>query len=456
MKKTFSEAQPEASQVAKAAENLPEQLLEKAIAAGAEAAEVFQTSTLSRPVIFEGNRLKQIETSQSEGMALRLWRNGQPGLAVGYGPVDPQALVDKALSISTLNAPETPNLKTGGPRSFPTVGETATVEQLVTWGQGAIAQLRDQFPEIVCEAELSCETEHTRLLNSTGLDYCSQDNSLSSYLNAELIDQDDFLYVGGGTVHRHPEEMSSGMDAVTSRIAERLVWANRTAPPPSGSVPVIFTPAAAWLLWATLRAALNGKRVREGTSPWSQKWNEQVTHPALSLRQDPTVGPYSCWFDDEGMLTQPLLLIEDGRVKNWYCDRSRPIDASPIPGLSSSTGNGIRPDLGSYPTPGLINLLVSPGELSWQSLIAQQSDAIIVEQVMGEGGDITGDLSINLELGYRVRDGEIVGRVKDTMISGNAYTALNHLIALGSEPEWSGSTCTPTVVVESLSVTGSR
>ena len=435
---------------------LPEQLLEQAITAGAEAAEVFQTSTFSKPVIFEGNRLKQIETSQSEGMAVRLWRNGRPGLAVGYGPVDPQALVDKALSISTLNAPEAPNLKIGGPRSFPAVGETATVEQLISWGEAAIAHLRDQFPEIVCEAELSCEVECTRLLNSTGLDYCSQDTSLGSYFNAELVDQNDFLCVGGGAVHRRLEDMNLSMNAVVSRIAERIGWASRTALPPTGSVPIIFTPAAAWLLWDTLSAALNGKRVREGTSPWSQKWNEQVTHPAISLRQDPAIGPYSCWFDDEGMLTQPLLLIEDGRVKNWYCDRSRPIDASPIPGLSGSTGNGIRPDLGSYPTPGLINLLVSPGELSWQSLIAQQSDAIIVEQVMGEGGDITGDLSINLELGYRVRDGEIVGRVKDTMISGNAYTALNHLIALGSEPEWSGATYTPTVVVESLSVTGSR
>lgn len=448
--KKFSQAQSETIQ----AKDLPEQLLARAIAAGAEAAEVFQTSALSRPVIFEGNRLKQVETSQSEGLALRLWRNGQPGLAVGYGPIDPQVLVDKALFISTLNSPEAPNLATGGVSAFPAVGETAAVEQLVGWGQGAIAQLRDQFPEIVCEAELSCDVEQTRLLNSTGLDYRSQDTTLSGYISAELIDQDDFLCIGDGTLHRYSVEMDAAMNAITDRMAERINWANRTAALPTGPVPVIFTPAAAWLLWDSLRAALNGKRVREGTSPWSQKWNERVTHQALSLRQDPTVGPYSCPFDDEGMTTQPLLLVEDGRVKNWYCDRSRPIDAASIPGLSGSTGNGIRPDLGSYPTPGLINLLVSPGELSWESLIAQQSDAIIVDQVLGEGGDITGDLSVNLELGYRVRHGEIIGRVKDTMVSGNAYTALNDLIALGSEPEWSGSTYTPAVAVGGLSVTG--
>ncbi len=92
--------------------------------------------------------------------------------------------------------------------------------------------------------------------------------------------------------------------------------------------------------------------------------------------------------------------------------------------------------------------------MSWEAIIAQQTEAIIVDQVMGEGGDITGNLSVNLDLGYRVKDGEIIGRVKDTMVSGNAYTALNNLIALGSDAQWSGSTYTPSVVVGGLSTTG--
>ena len=121
---------------------------------------------------------------------------------------------------------------------------------------------------------------------------------------------------------------------------------------------------------------------------------------------------------------------------------------------NGSTGNGIRPGLGSYPTPGLINLIVTPGSLSWDELILQQSEAIVVDQMMGEGGDITGDLAINLELGYLVRKGEIVGRVKDAMVTGNTYMALNALIAMGNDSDWAGSTYTPSVVVGGLSVTG--
>ena len=59
---------------------LSEQLLELAMKSGAEAAEVYESRSLSRPVFFEANRLKQLETSQSEGTALRLWYNGRPGL----------------------------------------------------------------------------------------------------------------------------------------------------------------------------------------------------------------------------------------------------------------------------------------------------------------------------------------------------------------------------------------
>jgi predicted Zn-dependent protease len=43
-----------------------EQLLTLAIKAGATHAEVYQVRSHSRPVLFEGNRLKQLESSQGK------------------------------------------------------------------------------------------------------------------------------------------------------------------------------------------------------------------------------------------------------------------------------------------------------------------------------------------------------------------------------------------------------
>jgi PmbA protein len=59
-----------------------------------------------------------------------------------------------------------------------------------------------------------------------------------------------------------------------------------------------------------------------------------------------------------------------------------------------------------------------------------------------------------VDLGYRVEKGEIVGRVKNTMVAGNVYTALKQVIELGGDASWNGSCYTPSIILEGLSVTG--
>jgi PmbA protein len=56
-------------------------------------------------------------------------------------------------------------------------------------------------------------------------------------------------------------------------------------------------------------------------------------------------------------------------------------------------------------------------------------------------------------LGFKVEDGEIVGRVKDVMVSGNVYQALNNIVAMGRESRWIGGTVKcPHVWLEGLAV----
>ena len=96
-----------------ALDRIPEQLLDLAQQAGAEAAEVYQSRSRSHPVYFEANRVKQLESVESSGIALRLWKDGRPGVAVGEGPVALQGLVDRAIALSTLNEPEDIELTPG-------------------------------------------------------------------------------------------------------------------------------------------------------------------------------------------------------------------------------------------------------------------------------------------------------------------------------------------------------
>ncbi len=422
-----------------------EQLLEVAQKSGAEAAEVFQSRSLSRPVFFEANRLKQLESAQAEGTALRLWKNGRPGLAVAYGLVEAQNLVDRAIAISELNEPEAIELSSASQLIYPDVGELVAVEQLVAWGTEAIELVRSAYPEVLCSCGLDCEAETTRLINSNGLDCGYTDTTLSGYLDVEWVRGDDFLNVSDGQTERGILDPN----AIAHQVLQRLAWAQNNVATPTGKVPILFTSKAADMLWGTVQAAMNGKQVIEGASPWSDRLGKLVTSEAITISQQPAIGPFSCPFDDEGTPTRPITFLDRGELQLFYTDRT----TGKLLG-SGTTGNGFRPGLGSYPTPGLFNLLIQPGRRSLLELIASIDEGLILDQMLGGGAGISGEFSVNVDLGYRIQNGQIVGRVKDTMVAGNVYTALKQLVELGGDADWNGSCFTPSAIVEGLSVTG--
>jgi PmbA protein len=198
-----------------------------------------------------------------------------------------------------------------------------------------------------------------------------------------------------------------------------------------------------------VQAAMNGKQVVERASPWSERLGEAVVASAITVAQQPNDGPFSCPFDDEGTPTRPITFIKNGVLQLFYTDRK----VGKALG-SGTTGNGFRSGLGSYPTPGLFNLLIQPGTKSLDELIQSLEHGLVVDQMLGGGAGISGEFSVNIDLGYRIHQGQVVGRVKDTMVAGNVYTALKQLVELGGDADWNGSCYTPSVIVEGLSVTG--
>ncbi|MDJ0659929.1 MAG: TldD/PmbA family protein [Crocosphaera sp.] len=423
----------------------PEELIDLALKAGATQAEVYQSRSQSRPVFFEANRLKQLESSQSEGTALRLWKGGSPGLAVAYGEVESKTLVERAIALSNLNDAQTIELQEPRTDIRPTVGEGMAVERFITMGKEAIAQLRQDYPEVLCSGEFASQEDVTCLVNSLGLHCQYSEVSTDFYLGVEWVRGEDFLAIYEGEHSRQ----ALNTEKVVQAILQRLAWAKQTVPPQTGRIPVLFTPNGAAMLWDTVSDALNSKMVLEKASPWSEKLGETVISEKLNLSQQPNFEPYTCPFDDEGTLTQPLSLITAGRLTQFYCDRTR----ARLLG-TKSTGNGFRSSLGSYPTPSLINLIIEPGNSNFDALVKQLDNGIIVDQILGGGADISGDFSINIDLGYGVKNGRIIGRVKDTMVTGNVYQTLKEIIALGNDCRWIDSCFTPSLLVEGLSVTG--
>jgi PmbA protein len=85
---------------------------------------------------------------------------------------------------------------------------------------------------------------------------------------------------------------------------------------------------------------------------------------------------------------------------------------------------------------------MSPGDKSFEEMVSGIDEGLMVHEFLGlgQGNPINGEFSVNVFLGYKIEKGKIVGRVKDVMLAGNAYAALNDITAVSKEREWiSGS-----------------
>jgi PmbA protein len=213
--------------------------------------------------------------------------------------------------------------------------------------------------------------------------------------------------------------------------------ARRKAAVSTKLLPVIFTPhGVASALLSPLVLAFNGKTVFEGASPLRDKLGKQVFDRKLSLWDDATVayrvGSYP--FDDEGVPSQRLPLVASGVVTNFLYDLQTAALAD-----THSTGNGKRAG-GGFPGPAISSVVLEKGDMSFQAMLADMKEGLIVEEVIGaeQGNLLGGDFGGNVLLGYKVENGEVVGRVKDTMIAGNVYQVLRELLGIGQEPRWVG------------------
>ncbi len=171
----------------------------------------------------------------------------------------------------------------------------------------------------------------------------------------------------------------------------------------------------------------------------------------LWLWDDPTVAycPESRPCDDEGIPSQRTPLIEQGTVANFLYDLQTAALAH-----TQSTGNGSR-NRGGLLVPSPSAFIIAPGSTTFDQMVNDIKEGLVIEQLMGaeQGNILGGDFSGNVLLGYKVESGKIVGRVKDTMVSGNVYQLLNQIVAIGSEPKWvGGSLNTPPLYCPSLSV----
>jgi PmbA protein len=427
-----------------------------------DSAELFKVKSKTIPVNFEVNRLKSIDISESEGKALRVINNGRIGFSSSTGNEEFDSMLEKAVATSEFGSTASFNfpreIKRGGKKKKNLNiydGKVANkgIKEMIKIGEDIVERMKDFNRKLRCDVTILKDYSEVEYFNSRGGNFSYNKTTIAYSVMVQKIEDQDMLMIYS-SIESGKDNLE--LEELTSEIIENLEWGEKIVPVESGKMPVIFTPKAALVLILPIISGLNGKMVLKKISPLATQKNKKLWSDLLTLYSNGTIdfAAGSAPFDDEGVEMKRIPLVKKGEIKNFYYD----LQTAGMAGVES-TGNGLRSSSQSEPVPGISNLVMGEGEVSFSEMVKDISEGIIINQVLGlgQGNIISGAFSNNVQLGYKIEKGKIVGRVKDVMIAGNAIEELKNIVALGDKTKWvSGKYKFPHIYLKSLSVSAKK
>lgn len=425
-----------------------------------DSAEVFQKISSSVPVKFNSGELESVKHVDTTGVALRVIQDGKLGFSTTTNPDGNSGLINRARETAKFG--EDAGFEFSGDDAVekvdtfdPEVSEL-TAKKLINYGKEAIAKLHDFDPDLEVNLDISRSVGKTKIGNTEGLEVEEEKTKLSLSLEVKKVAEDDIFTFHESCSAQKTDQFD--IDGVAEKAIQKVKWAERESEIASGTYPVIFTPRGTLVLLVSLLSGLNGQNVFQGTSPLKGDLENKVFSENLGLVDYGSFegSPSRRSFDDEGTPAGKTELISGGVVKNFLYDLQTAGQADTDP-----TGNGVKgglisgSDFRSPPSISPTTLLISPGEKRVGKLISDLDSGLMVDQVLGlgQGNPLSGEFSNNVSVAYRIEDGAITGKVKNTMIAGNIYELLAGEVEMGQEAEWvGGGLKAPAVALENVNV----
>jgi len=414
--------------------------------------DIIATISESVPVSFEMDSLKSVESISRFGVGLRLFENGKVGNSFINSLDDKEELLKNAKASTELGDKIDFDLPSKGVyQDLPLYYEEVVnypKEKLIETGEEIVKSLKSIDREAKVSVDISKSHTTTLLANTSGFYGLYRETTFG--ISASMILVED----GGGLLFVGDGDISSDTGIELERILKNIEWryknARKKVGVKKGYFPVIFTPDALGLLLDAIEIAANGKTLFKGISVLANKQDEKIVDEKFSLIDDPLKkdGIASYPFDGEGIIPRRIPVIENGVFKNFIFDLATAKRMNRV-----STGHAAR-NISSLPAPSFSNLIVPPGDVSLDQMISSVSYGLLVHEFLGGGMSnlLAGDFSVNVELGYLIENGNVKGRVKDAMISGNVYNILNSIIAVEDRFHKKGSLYAPHVLFERISV----
>lgn len=427
-----------------------EQIVAKALQK-AQAAQAVMLTQETSSVDFDNDRLKSAESSQRTQIDVKVIVDGKVGMSSTTDPLDVEGVVGRALEAAEFGSPthfEFPEPQSLEPvRVFDPALLPLEKPEMIRMGQQMMDMIKTYNPEILAGAAVQKVVYKVDYANSKGASYSSDHTEFNVGSGGQLVRGTDILFASQSVGQK---QFAVDTEEIATQAIEYFRMAENIAPIESGEMPVIFTPSGLVALLLSLGLAIDGKNVLLGASPLRDKLGQPIASPSLTMIDDPTIayGARTSSFDNEGVPRRITPLIENGVLRNFIYD------------LDTAGRAGVQPT-GHGSSRQLTNLVINPGTTPYETMLRNIEKGLLVHEFLGlgQGNPINGEFSLNVSLGYKIENGKVVGRVKDVMLAGNAFTALKNITAISQEREWVSGPWTylsglmPYIQVGKLSVT---
>jgi PmbA protein len=434
-------------------------LIERAVRAGADAADAIYFADASTSVQVRLGELEDVSRSEGEEMGLRLFV-GRRSASVSSSDLSDEALsalVERAAAMAR-EAPEDPYsglapeerlLRGAGPDVDGDDGADPAPTELKTRAL-AIEEAGRSIEGITNSEGAGVSAGRTVIALATSHGFCRGYSTSGYSASASLIAgeggemQRDYAHHST----RHYAELD-GPEELGRLAAERAVARLRPAKLASGTMPVVFDPRVGASLIGHFISAISGSSITRRTSFLLDKEGEAVFGPAIAIRDDPhrRRGLRSKPFDGEGLPTAPRDLVAAGRVTGWLLDSASARQLGREP-----TGHASR---GASGAPGVsaTNVHLEPGSLTREALIGEVERGVYVTELIGQGvNPVTGDYSRGAS-GFIIEKGKLGAAVAEITIAGNLLDMFASLTR-ASDLEFRRSINVPTIRVDGLTVAG--
>ena len=392
--------------------------------------------------VYEGE-VEHFVSAQSEGVGIRVIRDGRTGFAHAAS-LDEAAIAEVLAEARDNSAFGTPDEWAGlaMPDGVAQVPQKFWDDELAVYPTAGKIEIAKELERLVLAVDPRVRVEdcnyddgwgEVAVSTTTGIRESGRGNSCYVSVGTLADDGDETQTGFGFSVGDSPREFDLGRAA--TEAADRATRLLGAIKPPSKRTTVVLDPMVTAEFLSVVSSTLNGESVAKGRSLFAGRLGEAVANPLVTLVDDPTdPRAYTATdIDGEGLAARRNVLIDGGTLRMFvhssYSARRMG---------TASTGNATRGGYASSPGVGCLALQLVPGTLDQAALIAGIDDGVLVQSVSGLHSGvnpISGDFSTGAS-GMLIRNGAVAEPVREFTIASTLQRMLLDVAAIGGDVDW--------------------